>query len=437
MTPRRAVARDLATVLGSGPWTPSALERRAVQVLGPERRQSIRGLVEEIVERSLTPYAPAPERLFRLILDSSQFGPASVGARRRAANRSPALVEPRYLAIPAFREAGLPKLDTPTALADWLGMPLADLEWLSDARRQHGRTDEPRLWNYTHRWVPKRSGSARLIEAPKARLKAAQRRVLHGILDRIPAHDAAHGFVRGRSCLTAARRHGGEEIVVTLDLRDFFLTVPLRRVHGLFRCAGYPWPVARALTGLCSTATPAGVLDGAPIDRIARERHRFAHLPQGAPTSPALANLCAYRLDCRLDGLARGLDAQYTRYADDLALSGGDGLAGAIGPVLRGIPAIVEDEGFALNPGKTRIMRRHGRQRVTGLVVNDHLNVPRDSYDRLKAILHNCLRHGPDGQNRDGHADFRAHLDGRVTWVETVNRRRGLRLRRMFESVDW
>lgn len=213
--------------------------------------------------------------------------------------------------------------------------------------------------------------------------------------------------------------------------------MPVGRVHGLFRCLGYPWAVARALTGLCATTTRASVIASAPAAWRDRERYHFMHLPQGAPTSPALANLCAHRLDCRLRGLAGRLDAQYTRYADDLAFSGSDELDAEIGPFLRAVAAIVEDEGFALNEAKTRIMRRHRRQQVTGLVVNDHLNVPRRDYDRLKATLHNCLRHGPAAQNRDGHADFRAHLDGRVTWVETVNRRRGLKLRQMFEAINW
>lgn len=268
-------------------------------------------------------------------------------------------------------------------------------------------------------------------------MKAAQRQILQGILDHVPAHDAAHGFVKGRSCLSAAQKHGGEHVVIAVDLQDFFLAVPLRRVHGLFRCIGYPWPVARALTGLCSTLTPTAILEGARADRAARDRHRTSHLPQGAPTSPALANLCSYRLDCRLSGLAARLNARYTRYADDLAISGDEDLAGNLGPFLRGVAAIVQDEGFALNDRKTRIMRRNGRQYVTGLVVNQHLNVPRDVYDVLKATLHNCLRLGPASQNRGGHADFRAHLDGRVTWVETVNRRRGFRLRRMFEAIEW
>ncbi len=437
MNPDKALARDLATVLSAGAWTRSALVRRSESLLGRSARKSIRVLVDDLIASSLTPYAPSPDRLVRLILDSSAFKRASIRARRQVGNRIPVLASAGFRAVPAFTDASVPKLGTPTELVDWLGISRADLDWLSDARRQHGRTKERPLQNYTYAWVPKRAGSVRLIEAPKARLKAVQRKILGEILNAIPAHDAAHGFVRGRSCLSAAQRHGGEKIVVGLDLRDFFLTVPLRRVHGLFRCAGYPWAVARALTGLCTTATPSVMLDAGPVEWIARERHRFLHLPQGAPTSPALANLSAYRLDCRLKGLAGRWDAHYTRYADDLAFSGDDAFDADIGPFLRGVAAIVEDEGFILNQNKTRIMRRHRRQQVTGLVVNDHLNVPRNDYDRLKATLHNCLHHGPAGQNRDGHTDFQSHLDGRVTWVETVSRHRGLKLRQMFESIAW
>ncbi len=82
-------------------------------------------------------------------------------------------------------------------------------------------------------------------------------------------------------------------------------------------------------------------------------------------------------------------------------------------------------------------MRRSVRQRVTGLVVNQHINVARESYDRLKATLHNCLRRGPADQNRAGHRSFRAHLDGRIAWVESVNPGRGQKLRAMFEAIVW
>src|SRR5262249_14468344 len=123
----------------------------------------------------------------------------------------------------------------------------------------------------------------------------------------------------------------GRRVVLRFDLRDFFPSVRRSRVHALFATAGYPRAVARLLTGLCTNVVPDDVWRTAPGPRcgtpwVERRRYRPPHLPQGAPTSPALANLCAYRLDCRLSSLAESVGAAYTRYADDLAFSGGEEL---------------------------------------------------------------------------------------------------------------
>lgn len=417
------------------------MERRAEQVLGRRSLRALRSLIADLLAQTVTPYAPPPTRLLKLILASDAFHLAVRPAAKPARELQPDLTPARFSPLPPLRDAAVPRLLSPRDLASWLELSVAHLEWFADEKRQHAAATEPALQHYGYAWLPKRSGPPRLIEAPKARLKALQRRILHEILDHLPAHDCAHGFVKGRSCLSAAQRHAGEATVVTADLKDFFLDTPLRRVHGLFRCLGYPWPVARLLTGLCATAAPAGVFEQPPafgrFGWALRMQYRGLHLPQGAPTSPALANFCSWRLDCRLSGLAAHLNARYTRYADDLAFSGNREFARRAAPFLASVAAIARAEGFALNGAKTRIMRRGGCQRITGLVVNRHLNVPRADFDALKATLHNCLRHGPESQNRDGHADFRAHLDGRVTWVENVNPRRGLRLRRMFENIAW
>lgn len=168
-----------------------------------------------------------------------------------------------------------------------------------------------------------------------------------------------------------------------------------------------------------------------------RAQYSVPHLAQGAPTSPALANLAAWRLDHRLQRLASRFEANYTRYADDLAFSGDEVFREKIQRFLRLAEAITRDEGFTLNPAKTRIMDRSTAQRITGLVVNQHINVPRKTYDELKAALHNCAKFGPDGQNRQMIADFRAHLDGRISWIETVNPARGAKLRRLFHRIQW
>ena len=165
--------------------------------------------------------------------------------------------------------------------------------------------------------------------------------------------------------------------------------------------------------------------------------YRQPHLPQGAPTSPALANLCAYHLDCRLHGLAETAGARYTRYADDLAFSGEEDFAKCADRFSIQSAAIAAEEGFAVHHRKTRVMRRSVRQHVAGLVINERMNIRRKDLDELKAILTNCARHGPASQNRDGHHDFRAHLEGRVAFVKSINREKGAKLDQLLKQISW
>jgi hypothetical protein len=251
----------------------------------------------------------------------------------------------------------------------------------------------------------------------------------------VPPHDAAHAYRPGRSLLGFAAPHTGRRLVLRLDLCDFFPSVRAARVHALFRRLGYPRPVARLLTGLCTHAVPP---DAWPAGGPEPGR-RFAvpHLPQGAPTSPALANVCAFRLDARLTALAAAAGAVYTRYADDLAFSGGRDFERAARRFQVQVLRVALEEGFDVNPRKSRFMRAALRQQLCGVVVNARPNVCRAAFDRLKALLHNCVRHGPASQNRAGRSDFRGHLLGRVQWVAQLNPGRGAKLRALFERIRW
>jgi hypothetical protein len=238
--------------------------------------------------------------------------------------------------------------------------------------------------------------------------------------------------------ITFAQGHIGRAVVLRVDLQAFFTSVFAARVIGMLRTAGYPEEVSRTLAALCTHRTPPDVLAGAP-DRepIDLARLRTPHLPQGAPTSGALANLAAYRLDVRIARLAVKIGATYSRYADDIVLSGERELAHAAPTLVARLAAIASEEGFSLNFRKTRVMTESARQRITGIVVNEKLSAPRLELDRLRAILHNCHRHGPATQNRDGHADFRAHLRGRVAWIQSLDPKKGARLQALFDRVRW
>jgi RNA-directed DNA polymerase len=260
-----------------------------------------------------------------------------------------------------------------------------------------------------------------------------QRRLLDEVLGRLPVHGAAHGFVPGRDVHSFSHVHTGKVTVVKLDLMSFFSSVTVSRVYGLLRTAGYPEPVAHTLAALCTTRTPADVLRGAP------DPHRAAllrqpHLPQGAPTSPALANLCAFRLDRRLSGLAQTFGVDFSRYADDLAFSGDLQVPDAH-RLVAWVSRIVTEEGFRIHPRKTRIRGRGDRQQLAGLVVNERPAVPREEYDRLRATLHNAARDGLTAANRDGHPDFAAHLAGRIAWISRGNPARAAKLRELYSAA--
>jgi len=337
----------------------------------------------------------------------------------------------------------LPPIQTAGDLAAWLGVTPDELDWYADLKGITGKSANPKLAHYHRRIFVKRSGGIRLVEAPKRRLREIQRAILRSMLDRIPPHPAAYGFVKGRSIHTFIAPHINQHVVLKMDLRDFFPSLVCARIQSFFRMAAYPETVADLLGGLCTTSVSKRFWNNPPLDanpeEIERSRLLYSrrHLPQGAPTSPALSNICAYRLDSRLSGLAQSADGQYTRYADDLAFSGGSGFARSAERFAMHVAAILEEEGFAAHHRKTRIMRPGVRQHLTGITVNRRANIPRRDFDRLKATLTNCARHGPSAQNREGHPSFRQHLEGRVAFVESVNPEKAGLLRKILSRIDW
>ncbi|WP_375755462.1 reverse transcriptase family protein [Corallococcus exercitus] len=298
------------------------------------------------------------------------------------------------------RQNGLPTLDSADDLAKALGLSVSKLRGFAFHR------DVDTGSHYVTWRIPKRTGGERTITSPKPELKEAQRWVLSNVVERLPVHGAAHGFVAGRSILTNALAHRGADVVVKVDLKDFFPSVTWRRVKGLLRKGGLPENTS-TLLALMSTEAP-------------RERMSFRGktlhvakgpraLPQGAPTSPGITNALCLRLDKRLSALSRKLGFTYTRYADDLTFSWTKAKApkarraqGApVAVLLARVKDIVEAEGFTVHPDKTRVARKGSRQRVTGLVVNEakegtpEARVPRDVVRRLRAAIHNRQKGKP------------------------------------------
>ena len=334
----------------------------------------------------------------------------------------------------------LPRISTKLQLADRLELNPHELHWLMNQRR--GKSDpNSSSKHYRCRWIRKRSGGWRLIEAPKSKLRYCQRILLDQIFSLIPPHPLSFGFCRGRRVIDFAKPHTNKDACLLFDLADFFTSVTTGRVFGLLRKLGYNRDVAHAIALLTTVETSHRTLTVEHPEAtfsIQSPQHLRRHLAQGAPTSPAVANLCAYRLDLRLSALARSIGGVcYSRYADDILFSGDEDLARQSKRLAALVGAIAIEEGFELNYRKTKLLRSNQRQSVAGMVLNEKLNVSRNSFDQLKAILHNCVRFGPTSQNRERHPEFRAHLDGRIQWLETVNAKRGRKLRAIFERIQW
>lgn len=278
---------------------------------------------------------------------------------------------------------------------------------------------------YTTFTIPKRDGTARSICAPKVQLKWVQRRIHEKILANIPAHEAAHGFIDGRSIVTNAAPHVGSAVVVKFDLKDFFPTIHYYRVLGFFASLGYAVGNARFGTEDKSTQV-APVLARLCCYTPDPKAWGKAHMPQGAPTSPALSNLVCRRLDSRLTGLAKKLNGVYTRYADDLTFSFKTADVN-LGRFRWWIDQVCHQEGFVVNQHKFRVIRRSQRQVVTGIVVNDSVRVPREDRRNFRAILHNCETLGVASQAR-GNPRFKEYLRGFASYLHMVHPEEGTEL---------
>ena len=310
----------------------------------------------------------------------------------------------------------LPLVYTKEHLAARLGVTVRQLDWLA-----YGK-DRYHVFS-----IPKANGEPRRVDEPVDKLKTVQRWILRHILSKLPTHRAAQGFRRRRSILTNARKHLLKQVVVRIDLKDFFPSISLFQARRVYLKAGYPYTVANLLANL---STREGVL------------------PIGAPTSPALANQVCRKLDQRVWALSYKARFFYTRYADDLVFSSSNRKFASLVPFLR---QVITEEGFQVNEKKVAITRRNGRQMVTGIVVNRRPNLDRGRYKWVRAVVHNCRQHGGgpeyekwcERMTKMGRIppkdtdEFRQQLAGQVAYLRQVNPKKFGRLWHQFQEIKF
>lgn len=283
---------------------------------------------------------------------------------------------------------------SPSRVGELIRLPTTTIAAITRDRPSH----------YRERPLVTGGGKTRLLHVPHRELKLAQKRLLQRVLGKLPPHDCT-ACVRKRGTHWAYDRHAGHPAILRLDLADFFPSVPEGSVTEGFARLGAGERMAALLTGLTTLET---------------------ELPQGAPTSVAVADIVLYPLDVRLGGLARKEGLTYTRYVDDLTISGGER---RIERNERLVRKIVSEEGWALNE-KGGIVGPEARHDLLGAVVNQKPNVSREYFGSVRSYL----RLVGAGKTRIGKGDFET-LSAKVNWIRSVNPERMRVLQPLLEEA--
>jgi len=289
------------------------------------------------------------------------------------------------------------------------GLPVIDsVEDLSKLIRVRIETLE-RIIRYSDKFyvkyqLPKKTIGYRTIRVPSRQLKGIQSWILRNILDHLCAHPASKGFDKGLSIKNNAQPHIGATHLVKLDMENFFGTVTASQIYTIFRSIGYSSNIASKLTSLCSC-------DG--------------FLPQGSPASPKLANLVCHRLDGRIQGYISKSGLNYTRYADDITISGFSSRKVYLASLVA--KKVIESEQFSVNTSKTFFVGPNRRKKVTGLIVGtSKVGIGRNEYRNMRLSLYRLLW----GKQ----SDYK-YIIGKLNWIKDVDQDSFRRLKSLIERL--
>lgn len=315
--------------------------------------------------------------------------------------------------VEKLKEHQMPVIETDRELAKFLEIEYSALRYLAYHR------DVVTFDNYYRFEIPKKSGGTRHIAAPKTQLKAAQKQILEQILQKAEISDISHGFIKSRSVLTGAKaHHTSPDVLINIDLENFFPTITFERVRGLYQSFGYSGYIASLLAMICTYCERMPLELKGEIKYI-KTSDRI--LPQGSPASPMITNIICRNMDKRIYGLCQKLGITYTRYADDMSFSyTGDTENLAIGSFLNSINKIIEAEGFHMKQEKTHILRSNNRQYITGIVINnEEIGVPKKWVKILKASIHNAEKLRDSGGSVSSKTIH--EISGKIAWLKSVN----------------
>lgn len=315
--------------------------------------------------------------------------------------------------IEKLKAQKLPIIKDDKELAGFLGIEYKKLRFLVYHR------DVVSVDNYYRYTIPKKKGGVRNIAAPKSLLKNTQRKILEEILSKLPVSEYAHGFLKEKSVVSGAKAHKNKpELLINIDLEDFFPTITFERVRGMFKGFGYSGYVASLLSMICTYCERMEVEVRGEIKYV-KTSHRI--LPQGSPASPMITNIICRKLDKRLSGLASKYSFTYTRYADDMSFSFiNENTDLTYGRLIGLISKIVKEEGFNINKNKTKFLRQNNRQCITGIVINnEEIGVPKKWIKNLRAAIYNANKLKNNEQIPSSKTIN--EISGMTSWIKSVN----------------
>lgn len=319
-------------------------------------------------------------------------------------NEEKALIEEYNLRL---TENGVPIIYNLRHLRQLLGIRKSAQERLfGDKRSESYRTFQ----------IPKKSGGVRTIEAPSDELKAIQLWIKENILDKFNPSEYAKGFKKGLSIYDNALPHVGKDLVINIDLKDFFPSIGYKEIYKIFRYIGYTDGVSKLLTKLCTNSKNV--------------------LPQGSPASPAISNLVSLKLDKRLSCLAKSIGADYSRYADDITFSGGDNISKYTDLIRR----IIYEEEYEINEDKFRLQYSFQKQEVTGLIVNTKVSVPERLINEIENAIYYCSKYGVINHMTRMKIDkgfYKEHLYGIAYFIKMIDKEKGLKYLSKLDKIDW
>ncbi|WP_417368361.1 reverse transcriptase family protein [Flavobacterium beibuense] len=347
----------------------------------------------------------------------------------------------------SLSEKSLPVIFSLEHLAITIGIQskyLRDL--LGESKNGINYNHEHKYSRYNYFKLNKRRGGFREIMSPSKDLKFIQKWILVNILSKYPLALSCNGFVENKSIFDNAKVHEKSDIILKIDLLKFYDTITEKRVYGVFKSLGYinnlAYTFAKITTAKHRDSYWLGFNDDSKTILKNLVQVKPPILPQGAPTSPMLANIVATRMDYRFEGLARKMNFNYSRYADDLTFSSN---SSSQLPSLSTIKNIIEEEGFFINKEKIKYMKKGAKQYVTGLSTTNGINVSKRYRKNISEHIYYCRKFGVNSHLAARKEEFpnfnpiKFHnwLYGHICFINSINKKASKILLEDFNKIDW